>query len=260
MGGLHGVGVLVTRPADQALSLCRLLEDEGATTLRFPTIEIKQLPDLAQTAQRIGAIDAFDLIIFTSANAVRLGTVLLAHKHPVPLAAIGPATARALSEAGYSVAVQPHAGFDSESLLTHARLNQPAGCRILLVKGRGGRELLQQELTRRGADVVVAEVYERVALAPSERSFAQLQNSFHAQAIQVVTATSIEIATRLLALGETANLRRELAAAHWLLPGERIAAQLRAQGFAAPLLKADSADDQDLLAALLLWRATESGA
>jgi hypothetical protein len=35
---------------------------------------------------------------------------------------------------------------------------------------------------------------------------------------------------------------------------------LRELGLAAPLLQADSAEDQDLVTALLRWRARESGA
>jgi hypothetical protein len=48
--------------------------------------------------------------------------------------------------------------------------------------------------------------------------------------------------------------------AHWLVPGERVAAGIRARGVAAPLLRAASAEDQDLVSALLRWRATLSGA
>jgi len=40
--------------------------------------------------------EAFDLVIFTSANAVRFGVALLESHPTVKLAAIGPATARAL--------------------------------------------------------------------------------------------------------------------------------------------------------------------
>ena len=38
MSALQGVGVLVTRPEQQAMPLCRLLEIEGASTLRLPAV------------------------------------------------------------------------------------------------------------------------------------------------------------------------------------------------------------------------------
>ena len=43
-------------------------------------------------------------------------------------------------------------------------------------------------------------------------------------------------------------------------PGERVAAGLRALGLQAPQLVADSAEDQDLVAALVRWRSSVSGA
>jgi hypothetical protein len=39
-----------------------------------------------------------------------------------------------------------------------------------------------------------------------------------------------------------------------------VAAALREQGVRAPMLLAESAEDQDLVAALVRWRSSESGA
>lgn len=241
------------------MPLCRLLEDHGASTLRFPTIEISALGDGQATLRQVGAFNAHDLIIFTSANAVRFGAPLLGQRQDLTLAAIGPATARALNHAGYRVTVQPSAGFDSEQLLNHARLANLSGRRVVLIKGRDGRKLLEQELARRGAAVLIADVYERLPVAVNDSMLTGLLASFHSAAIQVITATSLEIATRLLDMA-TPALRSEFERAHWLLPGERVAAGVRARGLSAPVLQADSADDQDLLAALVRWRSSASGA
>src|ERR1700688_4682573 len=151
MPALHGVGVLVTRPELQAMPLCRLLETQGAITLRLPAVEITSFGDRRALAAQLGALEDFDLLIFSSANAVRFGASLLDQKRDLTLAAIGPATARALNLAGYRVAVQPRESFDSEGLLLHPRLEHPAGRRILIVKGVGGRPLLEQERGRAGA-------------------------------------------------------------------------------------------------------------
>lgn len=259
MSALQGVGVLVTRPEQQAMPLCRLLEMQGASTLRLPAIEIRALGDRRDTAARLGALEDFDVIIFTSANAVRFGVSLLDQKRDLILAVVGPATARALNQAGYRVAVTPAANFDSESLLLHPRLEHPAGRRILLIKGSHGRPFLERELQNRGAEVMTADVYERVATVPSSAVLAALQGSFAAGAVQVITATSVEIAGNLLKIAVPA-LRREFERAHWLVPGARVAAALRDLGLSAPQLLADSAEDQDLVAALLRWRAKVSGA
>jgi uroporphyrinogen-III synthase len=258
MAALQGVGVLVTRPEQQAMPLCRLLEIQGASTLRLPAIDIKPIGNRRDTAARLGALDQFEVIIFASANAVRFGASLLDQQRDLPLAAVGPATGRALNQAGYRVAVQPVEGFDSESLLRHARLERPAGLKMLIIKGRGGRPFLEQELLRRGAQVVTADVYERVPATPARAALEALLQSFTAGAVQVITATSVEIAANLLNVA-TPPLRVEFERVHWLVPGERIAAGLRERGLRAPLLQADSAEDHDLVAALVRWRRT-SGA
>ena len=260
MRALQGVGVLVTRPEQQATPLCLLLENRGASTLRLPAIDIKPIGSPRETAARLGALADFDVIVFTSSNAVRFGAALLAQQRDLTLAAIGPATARALNQAGYRVPVQPPDGtFDSESLLRHPLLEHPAGRRILIIKGGDGRPLLEQELTRRGAQVVTADVYQRVPAAPSREVLAALLGSFTAGAVQVITATSLEIAGNLLAMA-TPALRGEFERAHWLVPGARIAAGLRERGLSPPLVLAPSAEDHELVAALIRWRSSASGA
>src|SRR6202522_895571 len=263
MAPLHGVGVLVTRPEQQAMPLCRLLENQGATTLRLPAIEIKASRAIGEgrreTAARLGALEDFDVIIFTSANAVRFGAVLLDQQCDLTLAAIGPATARALNQAGYRVSVQAPLAFDSESLLLHPRLERPAGRSVLIIKGADGRAFLEQELAQRGARVMTADVYRRVPAAPSEAVLAALLDRFTEGAVQVVTSTSVDIARSLLGMAGPA-LRGEFERVHWLVPGARIAAGVRECGLSAPLLQAESAEDQDLVAALVRWRSSASGA
>jgi uroporphyrinogen-III synthase len=254
---LHGIGVLVTRPRHQATPLCRLLEAQGALALRFSAVEIEPLEPHRELAARLGDLDQFGVIIFSSANAVRYGAALLDQRRNLALAAIGPATARALNQAGYRVAIQSTQGADSESLLRHPRLDAVGGERILLVKGSHGRELLEQELVRRGAEVTVAEVYRRECARPSEAELGALEARFAAREIHVVTATSVEIAENLLALA-TPKLRRAFDSVHWVVPSARVARSLTEGGLKGPSLLARSAEDQDLVSALTSWRARES--
>jgi uroporphyrinogen-III synthase len=256
---LSGVGVLVTRPELQAMPLCRLLEAQGARTLRLPAVDIKPLGDRRALAMRLGALDSFDVIIFTSANAVRFGASFLDQKRDLTLAAIGPATARALNQAGYRVAIQPGESFDTEGLLLHPRLEHVAGHRILMIKGGDGRQLLQQELARRGATVVSADVYERAPATPTAAALTALHERFAAGDMHVITATSLEVGRNLLKMA-TPGLRSEFERVHWLVPGERIALGLRELGMLAPVLQARSAEDQDLVTTLIRWRSSVSGA
>jgi len=242
------------------MPLCRLLQAQGASTLRLPAIDIKPKGDRRETLARLGELRRFDVIIFTSANAVRFGAPLLDQQRDLTLIAMGPATARALNQAGYRVTGQetpppsgPPAGFDSEALLRHPMLERPAARRILIVTGSNGRFFLAQELTRRGAEVSTAEVYERMPAIPSDGVLASVLESFREGVVQVITATSLDIAGSLLKLA-TPALRGEFERVHWLVPGERVASGVRDLGLAAPLLSATSADDQDLVSALVRWR------
>jgi uroporphyrinogen-III synthase len=231
----------------------------GATAFRLPAIDIRPVVDSGGLESRLGPIEAFHLVIFTSANAVRFGSSLLDRGHAPPLAAIGPATARALGDAGFDVKVTPAGGFDSESLLRHPALAHCAGRRVLLVTGAQGRDLLQAELGRRGAEVRVAEVYRRERVSHDAATIAALEARFAADDIHVITATSVEIAAALLDLA-TPALRRGFEQTHWLVPGARVAGALRERGVQAPILRAESAEDQALVTAVERWRAGESSA
>lgn len=255
---LLGVGVLVTRPLQQAASLCGLLEAAGARVIRLPAIEIGPAPGTHELQARLRREPAFDMLIFTSANAVRYGVRLLAEQPAALIAAIGPATARALEIAGRHAMVTPAGPFDSESLLRHPQLASVAGRRILIVKGLHGRELLQAELARRGARVEIADVYGRNRAVHDAADLTALEARIEAGEIQIITATSAEIAASLLET--TPSLRRAFERLHWLVPAERIAAALRERRMKAPILLADSADDHDLVAAVMRWRSSVSGA
>jgi uroporphyrinogen-III synthase len=241
------------------MPLCRLLETQGASTLRLPALEIRALKDRRALAQQLGALYNFDVIIFTSANAVRFGVSFLDQKRDLTLAAIGPATARALNQAGYRVAINPSDAMDTEGLLSHPKLSHISGHRVLIIKGSDGRQLLQQELTRRGATVASVNVYERRPTRPTEAAFAHVLERFAAGEMHVVTAASLETGQALLNMAPSA-LREQFDHAQWLVPSERVASGLRALGLVAPLLQANSAEDQDFVAALIRWRSSVSGA
>jgi uroporphyrinogen-III synthase len=259
MSALRGVGVLVTRPEEQAFGLCRMLEAEGAASYRLPAIEIDSIADRRGLIAAVGDLTRFAAIVFVSANAVRCGAFLLDGHRDLPLAAIGPATARALERAGHRVAFVPASGFDSEALLADARLQALRDSSVLIVKGRGGRELLTTTFAARGAKLCLAEVYERRAATPDPARLQVLESACGAGSIDVITATSAEIGAALLQIGANA-LRDCFERAHWLVPSARVGTELARLGLRAPLIHAASAEDHDLVAALVRWRAMASGA
>jgi uroporphyrinogen-III synthase len=256
---LSGVGVLVTRPEQQAAPLRRLIEIQGGNAFMLPAIEVKPHPQRRVTLEKFNPAEKFDLLIFVSANAVRFGVELLEQRSEPYIAAIGPATARALNKIGYRVNIVPERGFDSESLLAHPPLTLMHGQRVLIVKGKGGRDTLAQELGARGAEVQLAEVYIRTTAKPSPQKLEALHTALNEAAIQVVTINSLELSANLVAC-VTPTIRAALYGLPWIVPSERVAAGVRKLGVRGEIVTAASAEDYDVLAALLRWRTKVSGA
>jgi uroporphyrinogen-III synthase len=253
MTRLTGIGVLVTRPEHQAHHLCQLIEAEGGAAVPYPALVIKPRPDRAAVRAAIGPADRYDLVIFVSANAVRYGADFLDQRRDVPVAAVGQATAAALNSAGYRVSLMPSEGADSESLLAMSQLTHMTGQRVLIVRGSGGRELLAEVLTARGAQVQYAEVYTREPARPSTELQAEIERLWLLGGISVYAATSVELLESLVGI---VTLRcRELMDSTALVTGSRRVAEAASRlGLGSPLVIADSPDDAALVGALVRWR------
>jgi uroporphyrinogen-III synthase len=201
-GRLHGVGVLVTRPRDQAEALLEAIRSEGGMAIAFPALEIAPPADPHVLSTLIGRLREFDLLIFVSPTAVRQAWPLIVARHGdwphgFSLAAIGQGSARALKEHGAKHVLVPESGSDSESLLALPKLQDMAGKRVLIFRGEGGREVLADVLRRRGAAVDYAECYRRQRPSLDPRPILGL---WAAGGIQAVTVTSSEILTNLIEL------------------------------------------------------------
>jgi uroporphyrinogen-III synthase len=250
---LAGLGVLVTRPEPQAAPLARRLEEAGAQVFRLPAIEIVPTGDRPALRAALGPLDRFQWVLFVSANAVKYGAFLLEGRRNLRLAAVGPATAAALEQAGLPAALVPAGGFDSESLLATPELNDVSRARVLIVRGDGGRELLGDELRRRGADVQYAGVYARRCARPIAGVLPAVEDAWSAGRITVVTATSAELLRCLVEI-LTPTGRALLRASVLLAGGARIAAAARQMGHEGEIVEASAADDASLMDALIEWR------
>ena len=172
---LLGRSVVVTRAREQASGLVSLLTDMGAEVIEFPTIAITPLVDEASRAaitRRIHTLGLYDWLIFTSVNGVRcfwdrladlgLDSRALGGRK---VAAIGPATAEALTERGIRPDFIPSAYMAEgivEGLLNPSSSGHgvEAGQNVLLVRAREAREVLPDELARAGVRVDILPVYE----------------------------------------------------------------------------------------------------
>lgn len=193
---LAGLSVLVTRPSHQSDGLCDLIQRAHGRPVRFPALEILGPSDKHVAREALAAARHADLLIFVSANAVQYAFPLLPQQLPldVQVAAVGKATAQALREAGLDPTLIPDR-MDSEGLLALPQLQQVAGRRVFILRGNGGRELLFDTLSARGAQVQQVEVYRR--RAPQRGAAARNLVSHWNQLAQVVTATSNAILDNL---------------------------------------------------------------
>lgn len=243
---LGGIGVLVTRPAHQSDSLCERIERAHGRPVRFPALEIRGPDDPAAVRRQLAEAARGDLLIFVSANAAEFAFPLLPEALPLdlPIAAVGAATARALTARGLAPTLVPADSFDSEGLLALPELQRVQDKWVSIVRGNGGRPTLGDTLRARGARVRYIEVYQR---SLPRRDPANLIAGWD-RMIDVVTVTSAAILDNLFSLLGAAGaplLRRT----PLVVVSKRVAEHAAGLGCASIYI-ADSATDADLLAEL----------
>lgn len=206
---LANIGVAITRPINQAKKLTQLIQEAGGNVIPFPLIEITALDDYSAFEQVIADINSYDWILFISSNAVENSLPRL-NKQGIPkqlkFAAIGPTTAKSLQSFGINEALIPEGRFDSESLLSLPAMHDMQGKKVMIVRGIGGRDVLANTLTERGAQVTFAECYQRINPQTNCQVLAQAYNDGKLHAIVV---TSSEAMRYLLAMaGESDWLKQ----------------------------------------------------
>ncbi|MCW8827799.1 MAG: uroporphyrinogen-III synthase [Gammaproteobacteria bacterium] len=250
---LHGLGVLVTRPAHQAGPLCERIIEAGGRAIRFPLLQIHDNSHTADVRQRLQQLASYHILIFVSPNAVHYGLDAIERYGGVPaglqLAAVGRGTARALSERiGRGPELVPTHQFDSEGLLALPGLQQVEGKGILIIRGNGGRALMGETLRERGARVDYAEVYRREIPGPLVAEPNWLAKT------DIITVTSSEALENLLNLTDEAQ-HPALLAKPLVVVSERAAARARELGFRLPARVTLHASDEAIMEAVSNWAA-----
>ena len=92
------------------------------------------------------------------------------------IAAIGPGTARTLTEHGISADIVPER-FVAEALVETLRSIDVAGKRVLVARAAEARDVLPDALRERGAEVDVVALYETVREAPSDEAIEAAQSA-----------------------------------------------------------------------------------
>jgi len=199
MTPLAGKRILVTRPRAQAADLCAKLAALGAEPIVFPTIDIAPLEDTSLLDRAIDQLGQYHWIIFTSVNGVAaFWERLTAAGKDVPalngihVAAIGPATAKALADRGQQPRFIPDE-YVAEAIVEG--IGEVGGQRILLPRADIAREMLALELAQHGAVVDEITAYRTLPAAPDPHGLAELRRG-----VDVITFTSSSTVRNFIAL------------------------------------------------------------
>ena len=222
-------------PANQEFS--QQLQNAGATVINRPVIAIEPVDVIFKPLNQI------DYLIVTSLNAVVYAeTYLLNLPKEAVVIAIGTQTAEALKRIGRSANLVPETP-SSEGILSS--LDAITDKHIVILKGEGGRDKLRRACIAAKAKVFELAVYKRIPLL---KSSAIDKTIWHNEAIQLVTASSIECVQAIEQLAEINNseLLKHIC---WVAISARVASYLKEQGYNRTV----TADNANLFAAITRW-------
>lgn len=201
---LRGQRILVGRARKQAGALSEGLRELGAEVLEIPFIEIRPPRSYERLDNALRNFAGYDWLILTSVNGVdafwerarklRLNSRKL---RLLKIAAIGPATKKAIEKIGLKVDVVPEE-YVAESVVRSLR-DQVPGKSVLLVRAKVARDVIPNELRAAGARVDVVEAYETVIPAASRALLRKLMKDPRT-APTIVTFTSSSTVKNFVAL------------------------------------------------------------
>jgi uroporphyrinogen-III synthase len=194
---LKGIRVLVGRARHQAGALSSELRKRGAEVIEIPFIEIRKPRSFQPLDAALKNLGSYDWLILTSVNGVeamwerleklgrrdaskarvvtklgeeqdfsrgtgtfKSGSTLGVKGRFLRIAAIGPATKKAIEQRGAQVDVVPKE-YVAESVVRSLK-NKVKGKRVLLVRAKVARDVIPRALRKAGAHVDVVEAYETV--------------------------------------------------------------------------------------------------
>lgn len=190
---LTGTTILVTRAAGQSSEFCQLLQQQGAVVIEMPALAITPPSSWFALDEAIANLHTFNWLILTSTNGVDYFFSRLQDKGKssqilaaIKIAVVGKKTAASLAEYGVSPDFIPP-NFVADSLVEHFPEQLPNQKILFPRVETGGREVLVQELTAKGAEVVEVPAYQSgcpSAIAP------EVLQALHQQTVDIITFAS----------------------------------------------------------------------
>ena len=194
---LSGKHIVVTRPGSRGEDLASRLRSLGATPVLIQLLTIEAPQNQAPLNDALLHLDRYDWIAFASVNAVHAvaahhqANLLLAQQKLPRIAAVGVATAAAISRMGWGDAVTPDT---TSGAGLGAELPVNAGDSVLLPRAESGLPAMAAALRARGARVTEVIAYRTKAKSNSSDVFKSLQ----AEPADALTFTSPSTFTQFM--------------------------------------------------------------
>lgn len=194
---LFGKRILITRAREQASAFGQRLEALGAEVIEFPTIRIEAPESWEPLDAAIRRLREYQWVIFTSVNGVRFFWERLhtagrdvRDLAGITVCAIGPATAAALLDRGIHADLVPNE-FKAEALVEAVGAERIGGSRVLVPRAAEAREVLPEELARRGARVDVVPAYRTVKSASNVEEVRALLRDGRVDAVTFTSSSTV---------------------------------------------------------------------
>lgn len=245
---------LILRPKSKLIDSVACFEEAGLTAIGCGLIDTVALPNASKLLPNLSALNP-DLVVVTSTVAADLYVAAIAHSQSedahdtmqasesennisnLTFIAVGASTAKKLLN--QHVRVLQAKPSDSEGILAciaQLKLNK---AHVAILKGRGGRQLINETLAANGFTVTELDLYERVLL---KRPY--YTKHFDAEAIHCIIATSTEIIDAAYNWFESHWLNTR----QWIVVSKRLKQHLSALG-ASNIATSNGATDSHLIAA-----------
>ncbi len=238
--------VLITRPSPDGEALCDALSSCGIQVIYQPLIQFSEGKDSYRLHK---ALKNADLVIAVSKAAVEwAGRVLQSEMQSWPDSiryfAIGQKTADKLSEVTAQKVHYPQVS-DSEHLLKLPLLSTLINTKVTILRGNGGRELIRDELLKRGARVEYCEVYQRQTLPFDGHSSVKNWKKNNVDHIVLTSGEQLDYFFNMIPNNEHNWLFEQ----KLIVPSNRIATLARRLGF-HEVAVSGSASNPDLVAVI----------
>jgi uroporphyrinogen III methyltransferase/synthase len=204
---LFGKRVVVTRSQEQAHELVERLENAGAQAILAPTFRLAPADDPEAIDRAAASVDDYQWVVFESANAVSRFLAALSRGPrdlralgTVSVCAVGAFTAERLSAGGIKPDVVG-AESGAESICDAIDAKAPvANRRVLVVRPDHLRDLVGEELSRRGAVVTDLVAYRTAAASPDSQAAQALYRLLLDGKVDAVTFTNPTAVARFASL------------------------------------------------------------